>query len=230
RDIERWTEDERYLYYTYSAPDRWERGLKRLDLASGEIQEILVDDNVYDDWRVSADGGTIVYTMSDGDRPQDVWVTGADHSAPTRLTELNPQLADVALARTELVEYLDVDGNTLYGILYYPVDYEASRTYPLVVEIYEEFFDNGYNENMNLITAQGWFGLRPSVRFEEGYPGEAWLKAVPNAVNELIERGLVDPDRVGVYGQSYGGYATNLLITQTDRFAAAANVSGKVNI
>ncbi|MEJ2540294.1 MAG: prolyl oligopeptidase family serine peptidase, partial [Gemmatimonadota bacterium] len=46
----------------------------------------------------------------------------------------------------------------------------------------------------------------------------------------LIDRGLVDPDRVAVYGQSYGGYAVNLLVTQTDRFAAAANVSGKVNI
>ena len=146
------------------------------------------------------------------------------------LTILNPELDDVALSRTELVEYLDVDGNTLYGILYYPVGYEAGRAYPLVAEIYEEFFDNGFNENMNLITAQGWFGFRPSVRFEEGYPGEAWLKAVPNAINKLIERGLVDRDKVGVYGQSYGGYAVNLLITQTDRFAAAANVSGKVNI
>jgi dipeptidyl aminopeptidase/acylaminoacyl peptidase len=99
-----------------------------------------------------------------------------------------------------------------------------------VAEIYERFFENGYHENMNLVTAQGWFGFRPSVDLEIGYPGEAWLKAVPNAINKLIDRGLVDPDQVGVYGQSYGGYAVNLLVTQTDRFAAAANVSGKVNI
>ena len=123
-----------------------------------------------------------------------------------------------------------MDGNTLYGILYYPANYEPGRRYRLVAEIYEQFFDNGFNENMNLMTARGWFGFRPSVRFEEGFPGEAWLKAVPNAINKIIERGLVDPDKVGVHGQSYGGYATNLLITQTDHFAAAANVSGKVNI
>ena len=71
---------------------------------------------------------------------------------------------------------------------------------------------------------------RASVAGKEGYPGEAWLKAVPSAINKLIERGIVDEDQLGVYGQSYGGYAANLLITQTDRFAAAANVSGKVNI
>lgn len=230
RRVVQWSDDGRYLYFTYSARDHWERGLKRLDIGSGEVETVLLDANVYRGWRISDDGSTVAYTMSDGDRPDDVWVAGTAVAAPVRLTDLNPQLDDVAVAKTELVEYLDVDGNTLYGILYYPVDYDPSRTYPLVAEIYEQFFDNGFNENMNLITAQGWFGFRPSVKFEEGYPGEAWLKAVPSAINKLIDRGVVDEDRLAVYGQSYGGYATNLLITQTDRFAAAANVSGKVNM
>ena len=230
RNVVHWSDDGRYLYFTYSASDHWERGLLRLDIGSGDVDTILLDASMYRGWRISDDGATVVYTMSDGDRPADVWVTGDDFNGPTRLTELNPQLDDVALARTELVDYLDVDGNRLYGILYYPIDYDPNRKYPLVAEIYERFFDNGFHENMNLVTAQGWFGFRPSVQFEEGYPGEAWLKAVPSAINKLIDRGLVDEDQLGVYGQSYGGYAANLLITQTDRFAAAANVSGKVNI
>ncbi len=230
RQVQAWSDDGRHLYFSYSARDRWQRGLKRLDTASGAIETLMLDDNLYRSWNISDDGSTIVYTMSDGDHPDEIWTTATDRLAPRQLTTSNPQLDDVALTRSELVEYLDVDGNTLYGILYYPANYEPGRTYPLVAEIYEQYFDNGFNENMNLITAQGWFGFRPSVRFEEGFPGEAWLKAVPNAINKIIERGLVDPEKVGVYGQSYGGYATNLLITQTDRFAAAANVSGKVNI
>ena len=230
RQVQGWSDDGRHLYFSYSARDRWQRGLKRLDTATGAVETLFLDDNLYRSWNISDDGGTLVYTMSDGDRPSEIWTTATDRLAPRRLTTSNPQLDDIALTRSELVEYLDVDGNTLYGILYYPVGYEPGRRYPLVAEIYEQYFDNGFNENMNLITAQGWFGFRPSVRFEEGFPGEAWLKAVPNAINRIIERGLVDPERVGVYGQSYGGYATNLLITQTDRFAAAANVSGKVNI
>ena len=230
RQVQRWSNDGRHLYFSHSARDRWQRGLKRLDTAGGDIETLFLDGNLYRSWNISDDGGTLVYTMSDGDRPNEIWTTATDPLAPRRLTTSNPQLDGVALTRSELVEYLDVDGNSLYGILYYPVGYEPGRQYPLVAEIYEQYFDNGFNENMNLITAQGWFGFRPSVRFEEGFPGEAWFKAVPNAINKIIERGLVDPDRVGVYGQSYGGYATNLLITQTDRFAAAANVSGKVNI
>ena len=230
RQVQGWSEGGRHLYFSYSAQDRWDRGLKRLDTASGDIETLMLDDALYRSWNISEDGETLVFAMSDGDHPNEIWVARGDGSSPRQLTESNPQLEGVALTRSELVEYLDIDGNTLYGILYYPANYEPGRTYPMVAEIYEQFFDNGFNENMNLITAQGWFGFRPSVRFEEGFPGEAWLKAVPNAINKIIERGLVDPDKVGVYGQSYGGYATNLLITQTDRFAAAANVSGKVNI
>ena len=230
RSVQSWSEDGRYIYFTYSASDEWQRGLKRLDLQSGVIETMMLDENLYRSFNFSDDGGTVIYRMSDGNRPDEIWAASENFSERKQLTDLNSQLADLPLSKTELIEYLDIDGNTLYGILYYPVGYEPGRKYPLVAEIYEQFFDNGYNENMNLITAQGWFGFRPSVRFEEGFPGEAWLKAVPSAINKLVDRGIVDNDKIGVYGQSYGGYAVNLLITQTDRFAAAANVSGKVNI
>jgi dipeptidyl aminopeptidase/acylaminoacyl peptidase len=72
--------------------------------------------------------------------------------------------------------------------------------------------------------------LQPSVDLEIGFPGEAWMKGVTTAINSLMEKGMVDGKRLGIHGTSYGGYATNLIITQTDRFAAAINISGKVNI
>jgi len=228
--VQGWSPDGRSVYLSMSERDRWSRGLARLDLETGRLEDLRRDANVYSDWTLSEDGSTVAFRLSDGNRPDDLHVADIGFSQVRRLTDLNPELADVSLARTELVPYRDVDGKTLYGILYYPRNHTPGKRYPLVAEIYEEFFDNGYNENMNLVTARGWFGFRPSVRFETGYPGEAWLKGVPNAINALIERGLVDEKQVGVYGQSYGGYAVNLLVTQTDRFTAAANVSGKVNI
>jgi dipeptidyl aminopeptidase/acylaminoacyl peptidase len=72
--------------------------------------------------------------------------------------------------------------------------------------------------------------VNPSVGFEIGYPGEAWIKGVTAAANAVIASGVADSSRLAVMGQSYGGYATNLLITQTGRFAAAINVSGKVDL
>ena len=59
-----------------------------------------------------------------------------------------------------------------------------------------------------------------------GRPGESWAKGVTAAANKLIDMGVADPDRLGVHGTSYGGYATVLLLTETDRFKAAITVSG----
>ncbi|MCZ6917910.1 MAG: prolyl oligopeptidase family serine peptidase [Gemmatimonadetes bacterium] len=225
-----WSRDGGSLYMTYSAKDRWERGLVRYDLPAERMSDLVKDASRYTGWRFSEDGEKIFYNFSDGDRPNDLYMANRDFSETTRLTDLNPWLAEHSLTRSELIEYLDVDGKTLYGILYYPVDHEPGKRYPLVAEIYEEFFHNGFNTNMNLLANAGFFGFRPSANLETGFPGEGWLKGVTAGINKLIERGLVDEDRLGVHGTSYGGYATNLLITQTKRFAAAINISGKVNI
>ena len=228
--LQSWSRDGRHLYLSYSARDHWERGLVRYDLEDRSMEDLIRDDAIYRNWSISKDSNTIVFSRSDGDRPDELWVADGSMVDLRQLTDLNPQLDGVQLTQSELVEYLDVDGEKLYGILYYPIDYDPGKKYPLVAEIYETFFDNGYNANMNLLASRGWFGFRPSVDLEIGYPGEAWLKGVTTAINKVIDRGMVDHNKLGVHGTSYGGYATNLLITQTDRFAAAVNISGKVNI
>jgi dipeptidyl aminopeptidase/acylaminoacyl peptidase len=225
-----WSPDGRYLYLTRAARDRWERGLSRLDLRNGEMEDLVKDANLYRSWRFSEDGSTLYYMFSNGDLPNELYRTDPEFGSPTRLTDLNPWIMQRKLTRSELVTYLDVDGEELNGILYYPVDYEPGKKYPLVCEIYETFFDNGFNSNMNLLANAGFFGFRPSVHLETGYPGESWVKGITAGINKLIEKGMVDPEKLGVHGTSYGGYATALLVTQTPRFAAAINISGKVNM
>jgi dipeptidyl aminopeptidase/acylaminoacyl peptidase len=231
RTFESWSSDGRYLFVATSPRDHWARGIERYDLETKQATPLASDANIYSSWHVSGDGTRFVFERSDGDRPNDVYAATATTFASARaLTDLNPQLANVALTHSELVSYLDADGKKLYGVLYYPYGYEAGKKYPLVAEVYETFFDNGYNENMNLLAGQGWFVFHPSVDLQIGYPGEAWVKGVTDGINSLEQRGLVDGTKIGVEGQSYGGYAVNLLITQTDRFKAAVNISGKVDL
>jgi dipeptidyl aminopeptidase/acylaminoacyl peptidase len=99
-----------------------------------------------------------------------------------------------------------------------------------VFNVYEEYFDDTFDATTNVLTANGYVVVRPAVGFDVGYPGEAWLKGVTAAANRLIDMGVADSARLGVHGTSYGGYATNLLITQTRRFKAAINISGKVDV
>ena len=110
------------------------------------------------------------------------------------------------------------------------VSYQSGAKHPTVFLIYERFFNDNFNGTINILTSNGYAVMQPSVNLETGHPGEAWVKGVSAAANKLIEMGVADADRLGVHGTSYGGYATNLLITQTNRFKAAINISGKVNM
>jgi dipeptidyl aminopeptidase/acylaminoacyl peptidase len=225
-----WSPDGRSIYATWSARDRWERGIVSIDAQSGTMTPLVRDGRMYSGARMIRNGSGFVMTVSDGDRPSDLYAADAKFTALKPLTELNPWIAARSLPKSELIKYRDVDGKELYGVLRYPVGYEKGRAYPTVFELYETFFDNGFNARATFLTNHGYAVFHPSVNLVVGRPGEAWVKGVTSAANRLIELGIADPDRLGVHGTSYGGYATALLITQTDRFKAAINISGKVDM
>ena len=225
-----WSPDGSAIYATWAARDKWERGLVRIDAANGSITPVARDSRLYGGVRLTRDGTAFIGTIADGDHPADLYIADPSFASPRRLTDANPWLASKALPQSELVSYRDVDGKELYGVLRYPVGYEKGKKYPTVFEIYETFFDNGFNSRAAFLANHGYAVFHPSVNLVIGRPGEAWVKGVTTAANKLIEMGIADPDRLGVHGTSYGGYATALLITQTDRFKAAINISGKVNM
>ena len=225
-----WTPDGSAIYATWAARDKWERGLVRIDATSGTITPVARDSRLYGGVRLTRDGSSFIGTISDGDRPADLYVADPAFAAVKRLTDVNAWLTSKALPKSELVSYRDVDGKELYGVLRYPIGYEKGKKYPTIFEIYETFFDNGFNSRAAFLANHGYAVFHPSVNLVIGRPGEAWVKGVTTAANKLIEMGIADPDRLGVHGTSYGGYATALLITQTDRFKAAINISGKVNM
>ena len=225
-----WTPSGDAILVQYGEPDRWDRGLSRLDIKTRALTSLARDNGVYQGFRVSRDGRTIVFQKSDGTRPAELYAADARFGNVRKLTDLNPWIAKKALPASELVSYRDADGKVLYGVLRYPVGYEKGRKYPTVFEIYETFFDNGFNGRAAMLAGQGYAVFHPSVNLVVGRPGESWAKGVTAAANKLIDMGVADPDRLGVHGTSYGGYATVLLLTETDRFKAAINVSGKVNM
>ena len=218
------------IYMSYAARTRWERGFVKYVAAQRQMQELVKDSRLYSNLRLSQDGSTVVFTIAEGNRPADIYTANANLQNVRRLTDANAWLRGKTLGRTELFSYYDADGKKLYGVVYYPANYQSGRKYPVVFNVYETFFDDGFNSTINVLTAQDYVVVQPSVNLEVGYPGEAWVKGVTAAANKLIEMGIADPAKLGVQGTSYGGYATNLLITQTSRFAAAINISGKVDM
>jgi len=225
-----WAPDGGAIYVDYSVRDRWERSVMKLDLATKAMTPLVRDANLRRGLEMARDGSRWVFTMSDGDGPSELYTADASFGAVKKLTDENAWTAAKALPKSALVKYRDVDGKELYGVLRYPIGYVEGQKYPTVFEIYETFFDNGLNARAAFLANHGYAVFHPSVNLVVGRPGEAWVKGVTSAANKLIEMGVADPERLGVHGTSYGGYATVLLITQTDRFKAAVNVSGKVNM
>jgi len=225
-----WSPDSRYVYLTSASRTAWERGVSRFDRASKRLEELVKDTRLYSNFRLSKNGSVAVLSVSDGNRPSDIYVSDASLHDLRRLTDGNPWLNDRQVGSTELLSYLDADGHQKFGVIYFPAGYTKGQWYPTVFNVYEDFFDDTFDATANVLTAAGYVVVKPSVDFDIGYPGEAWVKGVTSAANKLIEMGIADSSKLGVHGTSYGGYATNLLITQTNRFKAAINVSGKVDI
>jgi dipeptidyl aminopeptidase/acylaminoacyl peptidase len=225
-----WSADGRRLYLSHASREKWERGILRYDRATKALDTLLLDARTYSNFQLSKDGSTVVLSIADVARPADLWTADADLKSLRRLVRANPQLDGKALGGAELIDYLDADGHRKHGVVYLPPGYARGTRYPTVFNVYEEFFNDGFDPVINVLNANGYVVVQPSVDFDVGYPGEAWVKGVTAAANKLIETGVADSARLGVHGTSYGGYATNLLVTQTDRFKAAINISGKVDI
>jgi dipeptidyl aminopeptidase/acylaminoacyl peptidase len=225
-----WSPDSRYVYLTSASRTQWERGIARFDRTTKRLDELVKDGRMFSNFRLSKNGAVAIISIADGNRPPDIYTADASLGGLRRLTDANPWMRERRIGNTELLSYLDVDGHQKFGVVYYPANYTKGQKYPTLFNIYEDFFDDTFDATANVLTAAGYVVVKPSVDFDVGYPGEAWVKGVTSAANKLIEMGVADSSKLGVHGTSYGGYATNLLITQTNRFKAAINISGKVDI
>ncbi len=171
----------------------------------------------------------VVYTLSRFDEFPDLWTSDLTFVNPRKISDANPQMAQYVWGTSELIHYVNHDGKTLRAILTKPDNFDPSKTYPLMVYIYEELsrglhtFTNpapGTSINVARYVSNGYIVLRPDIVYDTGYPGEAAEKCVIPAVQTVLAMGFVDPARVGIQGHSWGGYQITHLITRTDMFRA----------
>ncbi len=197
---------------------------------------------------VSGDGARIAYVGQTSATPPEVYLTDADAFAPQRVTEVNAAFDDMPVARTELIQWRSLDNTEVEGLLTYPADYVEGETYPLALQIHGGPNGVDFNEYLPLMkffataayAERGFFVLRVNYRGTLGY-GRAFREAligefgvldvqdILSGVNAVINRGLVDPDRLHVIGQSNGGTLTSWLVTQTDRFGSACAIAGETD-
>jgi len=147
------------------------------------------------------------------------------------LSVTNPQQANYNWATAEIVPWKAYDGQQLEGILYKPADYDATKKYPLILYYYELSSDNLHNYqgprpsastiNPTEYASAGYFVFIPDIRYEIGHPAKSAYNCIMSATDYLIKHFPIDSTRMGLQGQSWGGYQTAQLVTMTNRYAAA---------
>jgi len=185
-------------------------------------------------------GGDVALAASSPSHGSELFTMEARGGPAERMTDSNPWLTDRDLARQTVFEYQARDGLDLQGLLVWPLDYREGRRYPLILAAHggpEAHYSNGWLTSYNLpahhAAAEGYFMFYPNYRgstgrgveftlSSQGRPAREEFSDLIDGIDALIEAGLVDGDRVGITGGSYGGYASAWAATYySERFAAS---------
>lgn len=180
----------------------------------------------------------LALTGNSPDTPGDLcyWEAG---KSPKRLTTLNPWMAERQLGKQEIIKYKARDGQEIEGLLLYPVNYAPGSCYPLIVTVHggpESHYSNGwvtrYSEPGQALAGKGYAVFYPNYRSSTGYGLKfAWtgyndaagveFDDIADGIEHLIKSGIADPERVGLIGGSYGGFAAAWFSSYYTRYVRA---------
>lgn len=162
-----------------------------------------------------------------------------------KLADLSPWLKEEDMAFMKPISYKSRDGLIIPGYLTLPLNYKEGNKIPVVVNPHGGPWarDNwGFDSQVQFLANRGYAVLQMNFRGSVGYGREFWEKSfkqwgktmqddITDGVNWLIEEGIADPDRIGIYGASYGGYATLAGLAFTpDLYACGVDYVGVSNI
>lgn len=186
----------------------------------------------------SPESGATMYSLADA-TGSTLWLADALDSAPRVVVERNTFLRGVAEGETRLIEYRSLHGEDLKAWLILPRGYREGQRYPLITWPYlgtvardsARSSINRYSSlNLQMLSSGGYAVLIPSMPIKpRGVPRDPLMElqnGVIPAVDKVIELGIADPKRLGIMGQSFGGYSTYGLVTQTRRFRVAVALAG----
>lgn len=189
---------------------------------------------------VSADGNLIVYAAEDETQPPEFWAADARFQQRRQVTHRNAHLAEAALGRSRLVSWTSVGGRRIQGALLLPLELQSDRCVPLVLDLYPGLnLSDGLHRwaggmmsavvHRQQLVSRGYAVVCADVPAPEPArpPEEALADIIGPGVQQLVEQGIADPQRVGLIGQSAGGTAVLQLLTQSGIYRAAV-VSGAV--
>jgi dipeptidyl aminopeptidase/acylaminoacyl peptidase len=233
-----WAPDGKTIYFSTDARESMEVFAANVD--AGTVQQITDKPGVTDVEEISSNAQA-VGTWTDPTHPAEVFHSDLSFGSVTPITNQNAWLADYALGDTEVVKWKSSkDGMEIDGIVTKPVDFDSSQKYPFLLNPHGGPTGSSllsFNPQEQIMAANGYLLLEPNFRGSSGR-GEKFAMANQNdwgggdykddmsGVQAVVDKGWADPNRMGAFGWSYGGFMTFWIDTQTDRFKAISPGAG----
>lgn len=184
--------------------------------------------------------GKFSFSGNTSQHPGELYTFDISDRSIKKLTDFNPWLSEIKLARQEKIVYDARDGLDIEGVLLYPLNFEEEKKYPLITYIHggpeaaeQNGWSTGYGRWGQVAAAKDYFVFMPNYRASSGRGVEFTMMGfgdlagkefddVIDGIDHLINIGYVDKNRVGIGGGSYGGYFSAWAATKhTERFAAS---------
>lgn len=241
-----WSPDNgRSLYAEFRDPVKATSGVVKIDTAGGGVKVLRDEHKEYGgDFQpalVSADGKTVVFNTQGAQQGSNLWIAGVDYAGARQLTQINPELEKYVFGAGRIIEYKGARGDALRGALLLPAGYKEGQRYPLLTRLYPGPYKQadkvnrfglegtGFS-NMQMFATRGYAVYFPEIPQRLGSPMKDLADGALAAIDKVVELGIADPDRLGVFGQSYGGYSTISTIVQTNRFKGAMMSAGMADL
>lgn len=208
-----------------------ESGFYRKNLGSVKAPDLVVMAKAkYSDLLKAKDADVYIYDKASYVASPNVYVT-TDFKTETKLTNTNPQQQNYNWGTAELVKWTTPKGYSSQGILYKPENFDPGKKYPMIVYFYEKLSDGlyAYNPpaptpsrlNISFFVSNGYLVFAPDISYETGHPGQSAVEYINSGVENLKKNSWVDGTKIGLQGQSWGGYQVAYLITENNMYAAA---------
>jgi len=208
-----------------------ENGFFRKAINDNKLPEQLALEKAKFSFVVKAkDADLYIYDKGSYVNSPDVYIT-KDFKTATKISNTNPQQANYIWGTTELVNWTTPKGYKSQGILYKPENFDPNKKYPMIVYFYEKLSDGLYTYqapaptpsrlNIPFFVSNGYLVFTPDISYEIGHPGKSAEEFINSGVEYLKKNTWVDGSKIGIQGQSWGGYQVAHLITATNMYAAA---------
>ena len=164
-----------------------------------------------------------------------------DRGEPVVKVASNLHQKNYAWGSARLFSYTNSKGDELGGALYLPADYDGTKSYPMVVYIYEQLsqeihdyvipdLTTGNGFNVTNLVSNGYIVMMPDFAWVKGASGTSALDCVTSAVHKILATENIDSKRVGLFGHSFGGFEASFIVTQSNLFAAAISGAGPTDL